>query len=135
MHQGTRDPTESGERCQVPGVPRCSPAAVDRIFAERISRLRQKSLFLARKKPMAKAKPASPEDGLVDQYLKLKAKSKAIFVEVKDLEEELLALAARGENARITLASGRVLTRKDNFAEKNTQFKQTAMQRFEVVIA
>ncbi len=85
---------------------------------------------------MAKKKVSiSPEDDLVNEYLALQVRSKAIFSAVKDLETQLLAKVAAAPEARLTLVSGRVLTRKDNFAERNTQFKQTAMQRFEVVIA
>ena len=82
----------------------------------------------------AAAKEPSPQTALTDRYLKLTAKSKAIFREVCEIEDQLLALVASVPEARVPLDDGRTLTRKDNFEGKNTFFKPAASKRFEVVV-
>ena len=136
MHQGPRDPNT----WLMANLPALDPAAVDRVFAASVSRLRQKSCSLLRKKPpMAKASKApvvesTPESQLIDRFPKLKAKSKAVFTEVNEIEEQLLnMLDAQPEN-KLVLPDGRPITRKDNFANSNTFFKPAATKRFEVQV-
>ncbi|MGO9115750.1 MAG: hypothetical protein ACLP9L_41620 [Thermoguttaceae bacterium] len=87
---------------------------------------------------MTKAKPApkplSPQVALVDRYIKAKAKSKAVFSEVCELEEQILGLLEVSPENEFKLPDGRAIMRKDNFAKGNTFFKPAAAKHFEVEI-
>ena len=80
------------------------------------------------------ARKTNGHAALVDRYLALTTQSKAIFKETCELEEQLLELVDDSDDTRVALGDGRILTRKDNFADKNTFFKPSATKRFEVVI-
>ena len=79
------------------------------------------------KAPKAVSAPAA----LWDKFQALSAKSKALFRQQCDLKGEILALLAQQPAARVALGDGRTLVRVDNFAGKNTCYKQTALDRFE----
>ena len=130
MHQGTRDPN-------MPLL----PAAVDRIFAERVSRLRQKSCSFVRKKTMAKAPtqiPTASADvaAAAAELVKLQEETKASYKRIDELEGTILeAIKASKKAGKLLLPNGGVLTCKDNFAGRNVAFKTTAIRRYEVVVA
>ena len=94
-----------------------------------------KAKAVAKTKTVTKTAAAvSPEAALVTKFLAVQAKSKAVFRLQCDMKAELLALLARSPAARIPLGDGRTLVRTDNFASKNTHYKQTAVDRFEITI-
>jgi hypothetical protein len=69
-----------------------------------------------------------------DALCKLQAKSKAVFRQQIDAKAALLSLLARSPDARISLGDGRTLVRTDAFADKNTVYKQTAIDRFDITV-
>ena len=85
---------------------------------------------------MAKAKlPAvSSQAALVDKYVAIQGKSKALFRQQCDLKAQLIALFAGRADGRLPLGDGRTLVRSDNFAGKLTHYKQVGIDRFEIAV-